>query len=122
VDDKTLEELEFHQETVAADANSPLHLIREKEMEISGRVLAAKQEAEEIVAKARKRAVETVEQAEAEGNEAAKEEETRILAEVQAEVEQVKASTQSEKESLNAAIGDRTERAVEHVVHVVKQV
>ena len=60
VDDKVLEELEFHQETVATDANSPLHLIREKEMEISGRVLAAKQEAEEIVARARKQAVETV--------------------------------------------------------------
>ena len=56
MDEKVVEELEFHQQTVAEPTtNSPLHLIREKEMEISGRVLAAKREADEIVADARKR-------------------------------------------------------------------
>ncbi len=52
MDDKSTDELEFHQETVTTDANSPLHLIREKEMEISGRVLKAKNDAEEVVDKA----------------------------------------------------------------------
>jgi vacuolar-type H+-ATPase subunit H len=122
VDDKTLEELEFHQETVASDANSPLHLIREKEMEISGRVLAAKQEAEDIVANARKRAVDTVEKAENEGVKAAKEQETELLAQVEREVAEVEAGTTGDKESLQAAISERAEKAVEHVVGVVKQV
>ena len=60
MDEKVLEEIKFHQETIATDANSPLHLIREKEIEISGRVLAAKREADEIVADARKKAAEIV--------------------------------------------------------------
>ncbi len=40
MDDKVAENIQFHQETVETDQNSPLHLIREKEIEISGRVLA----------------------------------------------------------------------------------
>ena len=44
MDDNVAEEMRLHQETIATDANTPLHLIREKELEISGRVLAAKRE------------------------------------------------------------------------------
>ncbi len=100
MDDKSLEELEFHQETVTSDANSPLHLIREKEMEISGRVLAAKQEAEDIVASARKRAVETVEKAESAGGVAAKEQEAELLAQVERDVAEVQSGTEGDKEAL----------------------
>jgi vacuolar-type H+-ATPase subunit H len=122
VEDKTLKELEFHQETVATDANSPLHLIREKEMEISGRVLDAKQEAEEIVAKARKQAVETVQKAEAEGVNAAEAEEADIRAQVEKDVADIEASTEKDKEVLRALISEKADEAVSHVVAVVKHV
>ena len=56
VDDKVLEEIKFHQDVVEHDSASPLHRIREKEMEISGRVMKAKKEADEIVAEARRKA------------------------------------------------------------------
>ena len=70
MDDKTVEELQFHQQTVESDQNSPLHLIREKEIEISGRVLRAKREADEIIAEARRQAAEIVGAAENEGSDA----------------------------------------------------
>jgi len=121
-DKKKLEELEFHQETVGADANSPLHLIREKEMEISGRVLAAKQEAEDIVAAARKRAVETTQKAEADGAEQAKERAAEMLASVEQDIESVKTDSAGDVEALESSIGGRTQDAVAFVVEAVKQV
>ena len=56
MDDKVLEEIRFHQDVVTKDANSPLFQIREKEMEISGRVLAARQQADKVVSDARTKA------------------------------------------------------------------
>ncbi len=71
MDEKVAEEIRMHKETIATDSNTPLHLIREKEIEISGRVLAAKREADEVVAEARKKAAEVLAKAEAEGGEGA---------------------------------------------------
>ena len=121
-DKKRLEELEFHQETVGADANSPLHLIREKEMEIHGRVLAAKQEAEEMVAAARKHAVEITQKAESDGAEQAKVRAAELLVAVDKDIDSVKASSVGEVETLESSIGDRTQEAVAFVVEAVKQV
>ena len=78
MDEKTVENLQFHQDTVASDANSPLHLIREKEIEISGRMLAAKRQADEIVADARKQAVGLMGSAHDEGSVLAKKQEEEI--------------------------------------------
>ena len=78
MDEKVLEEIQFHTETVAGDANSPLHLIREKEMEISGRVLAAKKHAEEIVAEARRSAVAVLQEAQEEGSRLSAEREVEV--------------------------------------------
>ena len=69
MEDKAIEELELHQRVITSDDNSPLELIREKEMEISGRVLQSKREADEIVAEARRRAAERIAAAETEGAE-----------------------------------------------------
>lgn len=122
VEDKVLEDIEFHQATVSADANSPLHLIREKEMEITGRVLTAKREAEEIVARARKKAVEITHKAEEESEQLAASHEKDVLSEVEREKEQVFADTESEIEQLRQTIGQRTDAAVEFVVESVTSV
>ena len=80
MDEKVVEEIRMHKETIATDSNTPLHLIREKEIEISGRVLGAKREADEIVAEARKKAGEVLAKAEAEGGAGAAESEAIIFA------------------------------------------
>jgi vacuolar-type H+-ATPase subunit H len=122
VDEKVLEEFQFHKDTVVADANSPLHLIREKEMEISGRVLAAKKEAEETVAAARRKSVEIVQKAEAEGERLSAEEEQRVEAQVEIDVAKVHEDAEREVEALRDVIGERTGKAVEYVVESVTRV
>ena len=79
MDDKSVEEIRMHKETIATDSNTPLHLIREKELEISGRVMKAKREADQIVTEARKRGAEVVSKAEAEGGAGAAVSEAEIL-------------------------------------------
>ncbi len=122
MEEKVLEEIQFHQDTVSRDANSPLHLIREKEMEISGRVLAAKKEAEEIVATARKKAVEVVQAAEDEGTRLAAEHEKKVLKEVDAEIEAIKAGAVTDGEAIEKLISERSGRAVAFVVEAVTSV
>ncbi|MDY0088240.1 MAG: V-type ATPase subunit subunit G family protein [Coriobacteriia bacterium] len=122
MDEKVLEEYQFHKETVVADVNSPLHLIREKEMEISGRVLEAKKEAEEIVADARRKAVEIVQKAGVEGERLSAEEETRVAAQVEIDVAKVREDAGQSVEALRGAVGDRMDKAVEYVVEVVTRV
>lgn len=122
MDEKVLEEFQFHKDTVVADANSPLHLIREKEMEISGRVLAAKKEAEETVAAARRKSVEIVQKAEAEGERLSAEEEQRVEAQVEIDVAKVHEDAEREVEALRDVIGERTGKAVEYVVESVTRV
>lgn len=122
MEEKVLEEIQFHQDTVSRDANSPLHLIREKEMEISGRVLAAKKEAEEIVAAARKKAVEVVQSAEDEGTKLASAHEKTVLADVEKEIESVKNGAVSDIESIEKLVSERSGRAVAFVVESVTSV
>lgn len=122
MDEKVLEELEFHQETVSTDANSPLHLIREKEMEITGRVLTAKREAEEIVAAARKKAVETVRHAEEESERLAAEHQKTVLAEVEREIELIGESADKDIEALKRQAAERSAQAAKFVAGTVTSV
>lgn len=122
MDEKVLDEIEFHQETVSTDDNSPLHLIREKEMEITGRVLTAKREAEDIVVAARKKAVETTRKAEEESEVLVAEQEKKVLGEVQKEIEQIAVDAGSESDSLQKYVAERTSKAAEFVVEAVTSV
>ncbi|MDZ4178783.1 MAG: V-type ATPase subunit subunit G family protein [Coriobacteriia bacterium] len=119
MDEKVLEEIQFHQDTVGRDANSPLHLIREKEMEISGRVMATRKQAEEIVAQARKKAVEVTRGAEAEGTSMASKREKVVLVEVEREIEQINAGAEKEIEALHQLIDERADKAATFVVETV---
>jgi len=122
VDDKVLEELKFHQETLESDAHSPLHLIREKEMEISGRVLAAKREAEEIVSAARKKAVDVVAKAEEQSQTLARKREKQVLEEVDQEIAQIKADGEAEAANLELLLAERTDAAAGYIVDTVLSV
>ncbi len=122
MDEKVLDEIRFHQESVTKDATSPLHLIREKEMEISGRVLAAKKQAEEIVAFARRKAGETVAKAKDQAESDAQEHRRKVEAEVEAEVERLRADAVADIESLEKTIAGRRPDAVAFLVDTVKRV
>ncbi len=119
MDEQVLEEIQFHTETVESDANSPLHLIREKEMEISGHVLAAKKEAEEIVARARQEAVRVVRESEIEGERLAKEREKVTSAQIESQAKVIADDTQVEIGKLEKIIDERLDAGVEFVVDAV---
>jgi vacuolar-type H+-ATPase subunit H len=122
VDENAIEELEFHKQTVQSDENSPLHLIREKEMEISGRVLAAKREADEIVADARKQAAKTLAEAHDAATAEVGELDAAVQTDLQASIEQVRAQAESDAAALEETIGARQGKAAEYVVASVTRI
>lgn len=114
-----VEEIEMHKQTISSDANSPLQLIRERELEISGRMLSAKREADEIVAVARKRAAELVAAAEAEGGAGARDREEAIVKSAEAEAAELKERAKAEASAISEAAGARREAAARVVVEAV---
>jgi cell division septum initiation protein DivIVA len=122
VDEDVVEQVELHEAVIASDANSPLVLIREKELEISGRVLAAKRQADEIVASARKQAADLIGAAETEGGAGASDREQAINAEAEQEAARLleEARTSSEALTRQAEVGraDATRVVLEVVAEV----
>lgn len=119
MDENVVEDIRLHQETIAVDNNSPLHLIREKELEISGRVLSAKREADEIVTAARKKAAEVVGTAEAEGGAGAASREKVIREEAVAEAARLKEAAHAEAGKLREQVEARREEATRFVLDAV---
>lgn len=121
VDDKVLEEIQFHQDVIAKDASSPLYQIREKEIEISGRVLAARQKAEALIADARRKAAETVNSAQSDGDAKAREHEAKSLAEAAEQAKKLRAGIGAEVEAIDSAMAGKQAKAVETVVKAVTE-
>lgn len=119
VDETVAEELQFHQQTVATDANSPLHLIREKELEISGRMLAAKRKADEVVSDARRKAATIVATAQDDARGLADEREKLVRVELDQKVTQIQADSAVAVEELGRTIEQKREQAVLYVVDAV---
>jgi vacuolar-type H+-ATPase subunit H len=119
MDEKVLEEIRFHQDVVNKDANSPLYQIREKEMEISGRVLAAKTQAEKIVTDARKAAVETLRSAETDADRAAKEHAERAVTKAEAEASDLRGKITADADALKKELDKRHSEAVDTIVSIV---
>lgn len=119
MDEKVLEEIRFHQDVVNKDANSPLYQIREKELEISGRVLAARNQAEKVVSDARKAAQDTLRDAEANADKAAKKHAEEALAKAEAEAAAVRGGIDAERSELSAELDQRVAEAATFVVSTV---
>ncbi len=122
VDDKVLEEIKFHQDVVEHDSASPLHRIREKELEISGRVLKAKQKADEIVADARRKAAEVIGKGEAEGDKLARDAEASTMAGAEKEAAAAKEKAAAEAAEMEGTLAARRALAVDAIVKAVTQV
>lgn len=121
MDDNAVESLEFHQDTVASDSNSPLHLIREKEIEISGRMLAAKREADEIVAQARKDAAALLNSAKEDASALATAHDEKVRVEAESEIVKVREETDGDVAALEDLIGQRRAKAVDYIVKAVTE-
>jgi vacuolar-type H+-ATPase subunit H len=121
-DSKVVEEIRMHQETIATDANTPLHLIREKELEISGQVLAAKREADEIIATARKKAAELVNIAESEGGAGAADRDAAISAKADGDAAKLRSEAQAEADKIKEQVDTRRADAVRLVLDAVTAV
>lgn len=119
MDEKVVEEIRMHQETVAADANSPLHRIREKELEFSGRVLSAKRQADETISSARKKAAEIAAAAEAEGGSGAADREREIRADAEGQARLLLEAAAVEARELSERIEARQDEAVRLVLDAV---
>lgn len=122
VDDKVLEEIQSHQGATRRDANSPLYQIREKEIEISGRILAAKQQGESIVADARRKSVETINEARSAGEVLAHDHQEKAVTEAQATVEKLHSGVGGEVAAIDARVAERLAVAVESVTKAVIEV
>lgn len=119
MDEKVLEEIRFHQDVVNKDASSPLYQIREKEMEISGRVLAAKSRAEKTVGDARRKATEVVKNAEVKSDQAAKQHIEKVQTEAENEAERVRAGVATEVKDLESALSKNKGEAVDYIFKIV---
>jgi vacuolar-type H+-ATPase subunit H len=118
-----LENIKFLQDSMNKELpNSPLQQIREKELEISGGVLAAKKKAEQVVSDARKKASETLAQAEAEGTKQARAVEETKIGEAESEAARILANVDKEVADVQARIVEHSERAVKVVVEAVTKV
>lgn len=122
MDEKVLEEIRFHQDVTSKDASSPLFQIREKEMEISGRVFAARNQADKMISDARQRALDIVRNAHADAERLAKEHADKVLAGVDSSIEEVKAKGVVEVEELKEELAKRQSEAADYVVKLVTTV
>lgn len=122
MDENVIEELQFHQQTVQADENTPLHLIREKEMEISGRVLAAKRQADEILADARRDAATLMSTAHEEASAEAGVRDEAVKADMVRQMAEVRANAEIEAAALEKTIEAKTPEAVAAVIDAVLSV
>ncbi|MEA5075836.1 MAG: V-type ATPase subunit subunit G family protein [Coriobacteriia bacterium] len=122
MDEKVLEEIRFHQDVASKDASSPLFQIREKEMEISGRVFAARNQADKMISDARQRAVEIVRTAQADADRLAREHSDKVLVGIEDSIAQVKADGAEEVERLKQELAKRQSDAAEYLVKIVTAV
>lgn len=119
MDEKVLEEIRFHQNAASRDASSPLFQIREKEMEISGRVFAARNQADKMVSDARQRSLEIVRNAQADAERLAKEQADKVLVELESSIEDVKKQGTKEVAALEKELAARKGDAADFVVKLV---
>lgn len=119
MDEKVLEEIRFHQDAATRDANSPLFQIREKEMEISGRVFAARNQADKMISDARQRSLEIVRNAQADAERLAKEQADKLYAQTEKSIEDVKSNGVAETATLEAELATRKSDAADFVVKLV---
>jgi vacuolar-type H+-ATPase subunit H len=121
-DSKQLGNIREREQLIEQDATTPLHLIRQKELELSGRVLKAREQAAETVTAARKQAAEIVARAETEAETEAKAWEEKRMAAAHAEADSVRAGVKDSISELETQVAARKSAAVDAIVDRVTRV
>jgi vacuolar-type H+-ATPase subunit H len=122
-DEKQLAEIAFHEDVVERAELSPLQLIREKETEISGRVLAAKKQADDVVSDARRKAADIVAKAEAaDGDRVAQEVEDSAIAAAEQEAAESRNKAETDAVALAKTLSAKRAGAAEAIVKAVTEV
>lgn len=106
-------------ESKPSPPSSPLLLIRQKELEISGHVLAARREADAVLADSRKRAAEIVARASERRSVDTTDQEQAIRAEAQAEIERAEAERENQVSAIRGQVGQRRDRVADMVLAFV---
>lgn len=120
MDERIMEELRLHGEAMAGEGpQSPLLQIREKELEIRGRVMEAQKKAEKVVADSRARAAKMVEEAARDAERAASEAHEAGVAALDDEVAKLATSQEAETKAMVASARKRVKDAVDAVMEVV---
>lgn len=119
VENQEATELEFHRDTISGDGNSPLHLIREKEIEISGRILAAKRKADDIISAARRDAVALVTEAQGDASHLVEESEAAAKQEVEKQAAEVRQQAETDIAELERSLEGKRRQAVSFVIDSV---
>ena len=99
-----------------SDQMAPLQLIREKESELSRRVLSAKREADEIIAEARRQAAAVIQSATEESGVAAREHIQALSDEAESQAQQLITDADREASELTHVMEARLPEAAEFIV------
>lgn len=121
-EDKRLDSIREAEDLIGTDSTTPLHLIREKELELSGRILGAREQAAETVSAARRQAAEIVSKAEKDSEVEAKAYEEQRNAQALAEAEDIRAQLASQVTSMQEHVAARRDAAVDAVVERVTRI
>ena len=122
MDERVIEQLKSataNAEAGEAQSSSLLMQIRQKELEISGKVLEAKKKAEGIVAEARKKAAVIVQEADEKGITQAQEFYKKEMSEANAQAKEIEASTVNKVADIEKAGEKRIDEAVSYIVNQV---
>lgn len=119
MDEKVLGEIKLHQDVVAKDANSPLYQIREKELEISGRVLAARNQADRLITEARDRAAALLKAEQERAATLAQEKAAQVAGDAERALAEIAEQGERDISTLQQQLQTRQREAVRYVVDLV---
>lgn len=121
-EDKRLDSIREVGDLIVSDSTTPLHLIREKELELSGRVLKAREKAAEIVSVARKQAAEIIAQAERDSETEAKAWEEQRIAQAHVDAEAISGELEAQVVAMQEHVAARKSAAADAVVERVTRI
>jgi vacuolar-type H+-ATPase subunit H len=121
-EDKRLDSIREAGDLIVTDSTTPLHLIREKELELSGRVLHAREKATEIVTAARKQAAEIISEAERASEVEAKAYEEQRMKQADEEAEAIRGELSAQVASMQEHVATSRDAAVDAVVERVTRI
>ncbi len=123
MDEKVIEQLKATRAKVDKDesghTSSLLAQIRQKELEISGKVLEAKKQAESIVADARKKAAVIVQQADEQGLTEAQKYYENQMSESREQAKEIEVATAAKVSDIEKQADDKLDEAVTYIVNMV---